>query len=73
VDHKDSNPQNNDADNLRWVNQEDQLKNAETIKKKKEGIERMQRHWKVKPLLKKILEIEPDKMVLIKMIIDFKD
>lgn len=33
----------------------------------------MQRHWKVKPLLKKILEIEPDKMVLIKMIIDFKD
>ena len=73
VDHKDSNPQNNDADNLRWVNQEDQLKNVETIKKKKEGIERMQRHWKVKPLLKKILEIEPDKMVLIKMIIDFKD
>ena len=73
VDHIDSNPVNNDANNLRWVNQEEQLKNEETKKKRLLGIERKQRHWKIKPLLEKIFEIEPDKMELIKMIIDYKD
>ena len=72
VDHIDSNPLNNEASNLRWVSQEEQLNNEETKKKKQLGAERKQRHWKVKPLLEKIFEIEPDKMELIKMIIDYK-
>lgn len=72
VDHIDSNPTNNDVTNLRWVNHEEQYKNEETKKKNQLGAERKQRHWKVKPLLEKIFEIEPDKMELIKMIIDYK-
>jgi len=73
VDHIDSNPLNNEAANLRWVDQEEQLNNEETKKKRQLGAERKQRHWKIKPLLEKIFEIEPDKMELIKMIIDYKD
>lgn len=72
VDHIDSNPLNNEASNLRWVSHEEQYQNEETKKKKQLGAERKQRHWKVKPLLDKIFEIEPDKMELIKMIIDYK-
>ena len=73
MDHIDSNPKNNDAANLRWVDQAEQYVNEETKKKKQLGLERKQRRWKIKPLLDKIFEIEPDKMELIKMIIDYKD
>ena len=72
VDHIDSDPLNNEAANLRWVDQEEQLNNEETKKKRQLGAERKQRHWKIKPLLEKIFEIEPDKIELIKMIIDHK-
>ena len=72
VDHIDSNPANNDVTNLRWVNHEEQYRNEETIKKKQLGQERQQRRWKIKPLLDKIFEIEPDKIELIKMIIEYK-
>ena len=73
VDHIDSNPENNDATNLRWVDQAEQYVNEETKKKKQLGLERKQRRWKIKPLLEKIFEIEPDKMELIKMIIDYNN
>lgn len=73
VDHIDSNPQNNDVTNLRWVSTEEQFNNEETIKKKQLSIERMQKAWKLKPLIKNLLEIEPDKLQLVKMIIDFKE
>ena len=72
VDHIDSNPANNDVTNLRWVNHEEQYRNEETIKKKQLGQERQQRRWKIKPLLDKIFEIEPDKIELIKIIIEYK-
>ena len=32
---------------------------------------RMQKLWKIKPIIKKLLEIEPDKLQLVKMIIDY--
>ena len=73
VDHIDSNPSNNDVTNLRWVDHEEQYNNEESRKKYLLGIERKQKRWRIKPLLEQILEIEPDKMELIKMIIDYKD
>ena len=73
IDHIDSNPSNNDVTNLRWVDHEEQYNNEESRKKYLLGIERKQKRWKIKPLLEKIFEIEPDKMELIKMIIDYKD
>ncbi len=71
VDHIDSNPQNNKATNLRWVNEEEQIKNTETRKKMQLAQKRMQKLWKIKPIIKKLLEIEPDKLQLVKMIIDY--
>ena len=72
VDHIDSDPQNNKATNLRWVDHEDQFKNSETQKKMQLAHERIQKSWKLKPLIKKMLEIEPDKLELVKMIINYK-
>ena len=72
VDHIDSNPQNNKATNLRWVDHEDQYKNRETQKKMQLAHERLQKSWKLKPLIKKMLEIEPDKLELVKMIVNYK-
>ena len=72
VDHIDSNPQNNIVTNLRWVNKEEQIKNTETRKKLQQAQKQMQKKWKIKPIIKNLLEIEPDKLALIKMIIDYK-
>lgn len=72
VDHIDSDPLNNKASNLRWVTQEEQFSNEESIRKKQLGVEQGQKHWKIKPLIKKLLEIESDKLELVKMIIDYK-
>lgn len=72
VDHIDSNPENNKATNLRWVTQEEQLRNEESLKKKAAGQELRQKRWKLEPLIKKMLEIEPDKLELVKMIINYK-
>ena len=72
VDHIDSNPLNNKASNLRWVTQEEQFANEESIRKKQLGVEKRQKRRKLHPLIKSLLEIEPDKLELVKMIIDYK-
>ena len=72
VDHIDSDPHNNKATNLRWVDHDEQMKNSETQKKMQLAHERLQKTWKIKPLIKKLLEIEPDKLELVKMIINYK-
>jgi transposase len=72
VDHIDSDPLNNKASNLRWVTQEEQFSNEESIRKKQLGVEQRQKHLKLKPLIKKMLEIEPDKLELVKMIINYE-
>lgn len=71
VDHIDSNPLNNNVENLRWVNSEEQYINEETKKKKALARERTQKTWKLNPLIKSLLEIEPDKLLLIKLIIEY--
>ena len=71
VDHIDSNPQNNNVTNLRWVTKEEQYENENTKKKMQLAQERLQKGWKINPLIKKMLEIEPDKLELIKMIINY--
>ncbi len=73
VDHIDSNPLNNDASNLRWVTHEEQYNNEDSIKKKKLGHERFRKRTKIVPLIRRMLEIEPDKLELVKMIIDYKE
>lgn len=72
VDHIDSDPNNNKAVNLRWVDHDEQMKNSETQKKILMARERQQKSWKLKPIIKKLLEIEPDKLELVKMIINYK-
>lgn len=72
VDHIDSDPLNNKASNLRWVTQEEQFSNEDSKRKKQQGIEKKQKRWKIEPLIKKMLEIEPDKLELVKMIINYK-
>lgn len=72
VDHIDSDPLNNKASNLRWVTQEEQLNNEETIRKKRIGVEKRMKRVKIRPLIEKMLEIEPDKLELVKMIIEYK-
>ena len=69
VDHIDSDPLNNKATNLRWVDHEEQMQNIEIKKKMQLAAERQQKSWKLKPLIKKMLEIEPDKLELIRLII----
>ena len=71
VDHIDSNPLNNKASNLQWVTQEEQLNNTESQKKKQIADEKRQKRWKIQPLIKKMLEIEHDKLELVKMIIEY--
>lgn len=73
VDHIDSDPHNNKATNLRWVNHEEQMQNMETKKKMQLAAERQQKSWKLKPLIKKMLEIEPDKSELIRLIISHQN
>lgn len=65
VDHIDSDPLNNKASNLRWVTQEEQFSNEDSKRKKQLGIEKKQKRWKIEPLIKKMLEIEPDKLELV--------
>jgi hypothetical protein len=45
------------------------MQNIETKKKMQLAAERQQKSWKLKPLIKKMLEIEPDKLELIRLII----
>ena len=71
VDHIDSNPFNNNVENLRWVTFEEQFINNETKKKRELARERTLKVLKLKPLIKSLLEIEPDKLQLVKMIIDY--
>ena len=71
VDHIDSNPLNNNVENLRWVTFEEQFSNEESKKKRDLARERTLKVMKLKPLIKSLLEIEPDKLQLVKMIIDY--
>lgn len=73
VDHIDSNPLNNNVENLRWVNFEEQFLNDETKKKREQAREKTLKTWKLIPLIKNLLEIEPDKLQLVKLIIDYKE
>jgi len=73
VDHIDSNPLNNRASNLRWVLKEEQLENEATIQKRTEAMKKAGKNKSIKPILQKLFAIQPDKMELIKMIIDYKD
>jgi len=73
VDHINSEPLDNKATNLQWVTQAEQLANEESKKKKKRGVEKRQKRREIEFLIKKMLEIEPDKLELVKMIIDFSE
>ena len=72
VDHIDSNPLNNNVENLRWVDFEEQFINDETKKKRELARENTLKTWKLIPIIKSLLEIEPDKLQLVKLIIDYK-
>jgi hypothetical protein len=64
---------NNRADNLRWATREEQQENEATIRKNAEAMKKAGKNKLIKPLLRKLFALQPDKMELIKMIIDYKD
>ena len=72
VDHIDSNPLNNKADNLRWSTREEQIENEATLQKRAYAMKKAATHRRIKPVLQKLFDLQPDKIELIKLIIEYE-
>ena len=70
VDHIDTDKKNNDVNNLRWVSQEENMRNEQTLENLRKGKERNRNLRKVNKLIEQALELVPDKLELIQMVIN---
>ena len=69
VDHIDTNKTNNDVNNLRWVTQEENMRNEQTRENLHKGKERNRNMRKANSLIEQALELVPDKLELIQLVI----
>ena len=72
VDHIDTNRSNNDVTNLRWVTIEENMNNEQTRENIRKGWEKQRNVKNALGLIKQALEYIPDKLELIKMIVEYE-
>lgn len=72
VDHIDTNRANNDVSNLRWVTQEENMRNEQTRENIRKSREKPKKTNEVIALIEQALELIPDKLELVKLIINYK-
>ena len=72
VDHIDTDKTNNSVENLRWVTQEENMRNEQTREKTRNTRERNRNLRKVNELIEQALELVPDKLELIQLVIQAK-
>ena len=70
VDHIDTDKTNNCVENLRWVTQEENMRNEQTRENTRITRERNRKLRKVNELIEQALELVPDKLELIQMVIN---
>lgn len=69
VDHIDTDKANNDATNLRWVTQEENMRNEQTRENLRKGRENMRKIKEATALIEQAFELIPDKLELIQLVI----
>ena len=70
IDHIDTDRTNNDVTNLRWVTQEENMRNEQTRENLRKGWEKRRKMIEATALIKQALELVPDKLELIQLVID---
>jgi hypothetical protein len=70
VDHIDTDRTNNDVTNLRWVTQEENMRNEQTRENLRKGWEKRKKTNDAIALIKLALELVPDKLELIQLVIE---
>ncbi|MBQ7471328.1 MAG: HNH endonuclease [Prevotella sp.] len=71
VDHIDTDKTNNSVENLRWVTQEENMRNEQTREKTRNTRLRNQNLRKVNKLIEQALGLVADKLELIQMVINY--
>ena len=69
VDHIDTNRTNNDVTNLRWVTQEENMRNEQTLENIRNARKKKKMTKEAIALIKQALELVPDKLELIQLVI----
>ncbi|MBP5548770.1 MAG: HNH endonuclease [Bacteroidales bacterium] len=69
VDHIDTDKTNNDVTNLRWVTQEENMRNEQTRENLRKGREKMRKIKEATALIEQAFELVPDKLELIQLVI----
>lgn len=69
VDHRDTEKTNNNVSNLRWVTQEENMRNEQTRENIRKGLDNKRKREKVTALIEQALDLIPDKLELIQLVI----
>ena len=70
VDHIDTDKTNNDVNNLRWVTQEENMRNEQTRENMRQGKEKQRILRDAAALIEQALDLVPDKLELIQLVLN---
>lgn len=70
VDHIDTDKTNNDVNNLRWVTQEENMRNELTRRNMRQGKEKLRILREAAALIEQALELVPDKLEIIQLVLN---